>query len=506
MRTLMEGMDIKLNAAGQTGDKFMMITSETLQLLRKLMDEKVAILQNQATTPGATYADAQQTVQTIRTVTHMQLPTDLLVGRQCILDNNIPIKTGVTCDIYIASFLANEKVVKKVFRVGMSEKENVERYAHMFLRDVKLWATFRSDYMLPFYGIGMEPYEGEQHFQLYMVSPLMRNFDAVTYLRQHKKNPGMKEGIMRIITDAAKGLQYLHNRNPPFVHSGMCGDNILITDSGGGILGGFGLTKAPETFEEDTPVLQTASDVWGWAMVALELISGRPPYYQTRQSHTVMLDIRLNKRPIRAKHADFEQYALKPDEMWALLERCWEFEPEKRPTIDEVLVVLEKMTGRCAGSDTEAVQQCRKLSTDSPAAFTPELASSLNNLSVSLSGLGRREEALSAVQEAVQLYRRQAADKPAGFTPDLAKSLNTLSLRLSFLGRREEALTAMQEAVQLRRQLAADRPTAFMPDLQVAQASKQCISVLVEAGLSPRSVLGRALAEPEEAAQYLMED
>ncbi|KAG9091930.1 hypothetical protein FS749_016134, partial [Ceratobasidium sp. UAMH 11750] len=296
MRTLMEGMDMKLDAAGRTGDKIMTITSETLELLRKVVDEKVAILQNQATTPVATYADAQQIVQTIRTVTNMQLPTNLLVGRQCILDANVPIKTGVTCDIYAASFLTSEKVAKKVFRIGMSEKEHVERYAQRFLRDAKLWATFRSDYTLPFYGIGMEAFEGERHFQLYMVSPLMKNFDAVTYLKQHKKNPGMKEGIMRIIIDAAKGLQYLHDRDPPVVHSGMRGDNILITDSGGGVLGGFGLTKAlqnstgnekippavmtgktesqrwmaPEMFAEDTPVLQTPSDIWGWAMAALE--------------------------------------------------------------------------------------------------------------------------------------------------------------------------------------------------------------------------------------------
>jgi hypothetical protein len=55
-------------------------------------------------------------------------------------------------------------------------------------------------------------------FLSYMVSPLMKNFDAVrthngffliacsfqrpfqaTYLKQHKGNPGIKEGIMRIV-------------------------------------------------------------------------------------------------------------------------------------------------------------------------------------------------------------------------------------------------------------------------------------------------------------------
>ena len=73
---------------------------------------------------------------------------------------------------------------------------------------------------------------------------------------------------------------------------------------------------------------------------------------------------------------------------------------------------------------------------------------SLNNLSNCLSELGRREDALKAIEEAVQLRRRLAADRPAAFTPDLATSLNNLSGCLSELGHREDALRG-----KLRRQL-----------------------------------------------------
>ncbi|CEL60453.1 hypothetical protein RSOLAG1IB_12358 [Rhizoctonia solani AG-1 IB] len=87
----------------------------------------------------------------------------------------------------------------------------------------------------------------------YMVSPLMKNFDAMTYLRKYRKNVGTRKNILRIITDAALGLQYLHNRRPSVAHSDMKGDNILTTDSGGAILGGFGLTKALESAENCSP-------------------------------------------------------------------------------------------------------------------------------------------------------------------------------------------------------------------------------------------------------------
>ena len=40
-----------------------------------------------------------------------------------------------------------------------------------------------------------------------------------------------------------------------------------------------------------------------------------------------------------------------------------------------------------------------------PDAIRPDLASSLNNLSASLADLGRRENALAAIEEAAQVYR-----------------------------------------------------------------------------------------------------
>jgi tetratricopeptide (TPR) repeat protein len=113
----------------------------------------------------------------------------------------------------------------------------------------------------------------------------------------------------------------------------------------------------------------------------------------------------------------------------------------------------------------EAVTIRRELAAARPDAFLPGLATALNNQSNRLSGLGRREEALAAVEEAVTIRRELAAARPDAFLPDLAGSLNSQSIHLSGLGRREEALAAIEEAVTIRRELAAARPDAFLPDL-----------------------------------------
>ena len=81
----------------------------------------------------------------------------------------------------------------------------------------------------------------------------------------------------------------------------------------------------------------------------------------------------------------------------------------------------------------------------SPAAYTPDLARSLNNLAGFLSGAGRSGEALEAAQEAVGLYRELVEASPAAYTPDLAASLNNLANILKEKGQYEEALNVFTE-------------------------------------------------------------
>jgi tetratricopeptide (TPR) repeat protein len=54
----------------------------------------------------------------------------------------------------------------------------------------------------------------------------------------------------------------------------------------------------------------------------------------------------------------------------------------------------------------------------------------------------------------VNIHRDLARARPEAFTPDLATSLNNLANCLSALGRREEALAAAQEVVNIHRDLA----------------------------------------------------
>ena len=113
----------------------------------------------------------------------------------------------------------------------------------------------------------------------------------------------------------------------------------------------------------------------------------------------------------------------------------------------------------------EAVTIYRRLAEANPTAYLPNLATSMNNLGLRLSNLGRREQALAPTEEAVTIYRRLAEANPTAYLPDLAASMNNLGILLSNLGRQDQALIPTEEAVTIYRRLAEANPAAYLPDL-----------------------------------------
>ena len=96
----------------------------------------------------------------------------------------------------------------------------------------------------------------------------------------------------------------------------------------------------------------------------------------------------------------------------------------------------------------EAVRLRRALVEESPTAYTPNLAGSLNNLAAFLSEVGERNEALEAAREAVRLRRALVEVSPQAYTPNLATSLNNLADILAADGRSEEAQAVFVEGIE----------------------------------------------------------
>ena len=102
---------------------------------------------------------------------------------------------------------------------------------------------------------------------------------------------------------------------------------------------------------------------------------------------------------------------------------------------------------------------------ESPEIDRATYASRILSLSRCLAASGRRDEALKTAQEATNLYRTLAEHNPAAHTPNLATSLNNLAIYLDRSGQQREALQTAQEAVTIRRKLAEHNPAAHTPNL-----------------------------------------
>jgi hypothetical protein len=112
---------------------------------------------------------------------------------------------------------------------------------------------------------------------------------------------------------------------------------------------------APE-LHEDGGQMTLKSDVYSWAMTALELYSDKVPYSRIKMPGSVVMEVAKGKIPERPRPGasrmssggslpgpgSREGIAI-PDSLWELFVRCWAKEPADRPTIQETIQELEDM-------------------------------------------------------------------------------------------------------------------------------------------------------------------
>ena len=133
----------------------------------------------------------------------------------------------------------------------------------------------------------------------------------------------------------------------------------------------------------------------------------------------------------------------------ALVERA-DVTSDRLAAISEAIPEQTQVLARFAvGIGLRLVADRERLAQASPDAYLPDLASSLNNLSVRLGEAGRRAEGLAAIERAVVISGDLVARYPQAFEPDLARVLADLGDQREATGDPVGAVEPLLRAVAL---------------------------------------------------------
>ncbi|CAE6485878.1 unnamed protein product [Rhizoctonia solani] len=332
---------------------------------------------------GEIQASEEELQRIIRQETGAKLPKEMILSEKIRYRGNRSYSDGKRFKVYKGELMNGDNVAIKISEQKPSLHDDEGRnFGRRIRRHATIWQSFDSKYILPFLGMGVEITQARErgvrdYFQIYFVSPWVPDGDAVNFIRNAHEQ-GVHVDVAKIVCDTALGLKYLHQMEEPCIHASLRGENVLIRMDEGveqGCLNGFALTKrqirseppieltgedgvcrwkAPEILDSasDNPPLEPSSDIWSWAMTALQLYSGLVPYYQYQKNQRICDQIWSGRIPKREDYPDFDKYAPLPDKTWALLVRCWNKEPEDRPTIQDVVDELDRINAEAnTGSD-----------------------------------------------------------------------------------------------------------------------------------------------------------
>lgn len=164
-----------------------------------------------------------------------------------------------------------------------------------------------------------------------------------------KKSKLTWEQKLEMAKDIAEGLSYLHDKN--IIHGDIKPSNVLVSSKYRCKLSDFGISSimkngrkpknaglgteiflAPELFNGNISYPTKECDVYSLGMTLYELFEGKEPYQETFEWFRAMSS---NERPRISSKC--------PHSISTLLQRCWNEDEKERPSIHEVIQVLQRV-------------------------------------------------------------------------------------------------------------------------------------------------------------------
>ncbi|ELP94693.1 protein serine/threonine kinase, putative [Entamoeba invadens IP1] len=249
--------------------------------------------------------------------------------------------------VYKGTYKGHDVAIKKLKQINNRSQIQQEE----FTKEVEMLDKFRCEYIIHFYGAVFIP----NH--LLMVTEFAR-FGSINDVMKHKKSEEVDMKMrVKMMIDAAKGISYLHENG--ILHRDIKPDNFLVfsldlNDYVNAKLADFGssrninilMTNMTFTNGVGTPIYMAPevlnkehykkpADVYSFAVTMYEVFGWQDPYSLKRFKYpwTIADFVTSGNRLENIKDI--------PNDLYLIINECWEQEKNKRMTINEALKKLQ---------------------------------------------------------------------------------------------------------------------------------------------------------------------
>jgi len=272
-----------------------------------------------------------------------------------IICTSPPIYAGNN-DLWKGDFNGRTVAVKSL-RICDGSRD-LKRQDDILRREAVLWRQLSHPNLVPLLGLSDL---GEGALSA-LVSPWLENGNIKQYLRISSEHVNR----LQLMVSIAEGLSYLHSHK--IVHGDIKPANLLIDQNGQACLSDFGLSKvldggcrgtaagnigsaryqAPELVLGEVRHATEACDIYSFALVCYEILSGIQPFANLQTGVDIVLAHYEKAEPFSNANKRLLESASADQEFWGLMSSSWDWFPYNRlkmNAVREALAAIEERSG-----------------------------------------------------------------------------------------------------------------------------------------------------------------
>ncbi|MCQ2819657.1 MAG: protein kinase [archaeon] len=249
-------------------------------------------------------------------------------------------------EIYKGKYLNLPVAIKTIPNIdGLTEKE-----LELIKNEIEVSLSLHHPFIVNTYGISFD----KKKNKVYILSEFCSNF-SLKKIIESKEDLNFNKKV-KFCYQISLAVLYLHTRNPIILHRDLKSANIFIDEYNNVKLGDFGMIKLFKEKEENyrtnsqsTPfwmapefmskgIFTEKSDIYSLGLLFWEIfMEDTKPFAEEN-----VFDFILGNEEILKKRPEIELSKLSgSNEIKQLIEKCWDYEPNNRPYIGDIVNFFE---------------------------------------------------------------------------------------------------------------------------------------------------------------------